>query len=350
MDGHVNRAKQLWENWEGKALLIQNRTGTSDDKSTLKYKYNFLTNGLNRLSINPSEKEKLYIHTIKVVTDKLRKQLYPNPVLRFLHELKSLIVDKPAQQFLFNEQKKDCFENLQKEFKTAGLHQFIGKLNRELDFERQKIDLKSISSLSNYSKLEVKVHLEKVSEGTYRSNGYTAILINENGEKKSALFPAHDNININQAVNILYGRPVYKNQDNVDGTVTQGWVQLGQKEKELDSRNELLSFSPSYSYDLKKVLLETAIKLEFYGISKEAVLKGLEAGNKVAFEIPGKGQHFITANPSERTVNFYDADKKPISLSALKEVINPIKLEKPKELKLIKQKGVNPENQIQVSL
>ncbi|MBB2148943.1 hypothetical protein [Pedobacter gandavensis] len=349
MDGHVNRAKQLWENWEHKASQIQNLTGANDDKSTLEYKYKFLTDGLNRLSVNPSEKEKLYVHTIKIVTDKLRKQLYPNPVLRFLHRLKNLIVEKPAQAFLFKERTKDCLGELQSQFKSVGLQYFTGKLERELDFERQKIDLKSLSNLANNNQLQVKVQLEKVAEGTYRFNGYTATLINENGEKKSALFSQHHNINLNEAVNILQGQPVYKSQENADGTIAKSWFELERREKELDGRYEVLSFSPSHSFDLKKVLLDNAIQLEFYGISKEAVLKGLEAGNKVAFEIPEKGQYFITANPSERTVNFYDAEKKPISLSALKEVINPVKLEKSKPLKLIKQKGVQPENQIQVA-
>jgi len=350
MDLNVNRAKQLWENWEHEASQIQNLTGTMDDKGTLKYKYKFLADGLNRLSVNPSEKEKLYVHTLKTVNSKLRKQLYPNPILRFLHRLENLFLEKPAQKALYKERTKDCIEELQGQLKSLGLQHFTQKLDKELDFERQKIDLKSLSNLANNNQLEVKIHLEKVSEGAYHFNGFTATLINENGEKKSALFSGHQNINIIEAVNILQGRPIYKSQENADGSITKNWFELDRREKDLEGRFELISFLPSHNYDLKKVLLDNAIQMEFYGITKEGVLKGLEAGNEVVFEIPGKGQYFIIANPSERKVDFCDAEKNPIGLSALKEVINPINLEKSQELKLFKQEGLQPENQVQVAL
>lgn len=349
MVDQVNRAKQLWENWEQKASQIQDLTGTMDDKATLKYKYNYLTKGLNRISINPTEKEKLYVHAIKLVTAKLQKQLYPNPVLRFLHRLENVFLEKPAQMYLFAEQKKDCFEELQGQLKSAGLHHFSGKLDKELDFERQKIDLKSLSNLDNSNKLEVNVHLEKVGEGFYRFNGYTTSLIDEHGERKTASFSADKNINLNEAVNILSGRPIFKSQENADGTTNHRWFELERRENDLDNKYELLSFSPSYNYDLKRVLENNAVQLEFYSICKEAVVKGLQAGHKVAFDVPGKGQYFITANPSVQSVNFYDPQMKPISLEALKKVINPGKQQSHNGLKLIKQKDVQQESQIQIN-
>lgn len=349
MDGQVNRAKQLWENWEHKASQIQELTGSNEDKATLQFKYSYLSKGLNRLLIDPREKEKLYVFAIKNVTAKLQKQLYPNPVIRLFHKLKNLFLEKPAQLSLFKEQKKDCLDKLHVQLKSAGLHHFSGNLGRELDFERQKIDLNSLSNLAGENKLDVKVHLEKVSEGSYRFNGYTAAMINENGERKSAFFSAHKDVNLNEAVNILEGRPVYKAHENADGTINHRWLELTRVGKDLDETHELLSFSPSHTFDLKKTLLENAIQLDFYSIAREAVQRGLEAGNKVEFQINGNGRYSIAANPSAKTVDFFDANKKPISLAALKKIIHPVKKETAKELRFIKQKDITQENQIQIN-
>ncbi|WP_316753266.1 hypothetical protein [Pedobacter gandavensis] len=349
MDGQVNRAKQLWENWEHRASQIQELTGSKEDKATLQFKYSYLTKGLNRLSIDPREKEKLYVFAIKNVTAKLQKQLYPNPVIRFFHRLNNLFLEKPAQLFLFKEQKKECLEKLQGQLKSAGLHHFSGNLGRELDFERRKIDLKSLSNLAGDSKLEVKVHLEKVSEGSYRFNGYTASMIDIEGEKKSAFFSAHKNVNLNEAVNILEGRPVYKGHENADGTISHRWLELTYVGKHLEPTHELLSFSPSHTFDLKKTLLENAIQLDFYSIAREAVQRGLEAGNKVEFQINENGRYAVAANPSARTVAFFDIDNKPINLASLKQIIHPAKKETAKELKFIKQKDIQQENHIQIN-
>lgn len=349
MEGKVNRAKQLWENWEHQASQIQELTGSKEDKATLQFKYNYLTKGLNRLSIDPREKEKLYVFAIKNVTAKLQKQLYPNPVLRFLHRLQRLFLEKPAQLFVFKEQKTGCIEKLQSQLKSAGLNHFTENLSRELDFERRKIDLKLLSNLTGENKLEVNVHLEKLSEGSYRFNGYTATMIEKNGEQKSAFFSAHKNVSLNEALNILEGRPVYKGYENADGTVSHRWLALTQVGKNQETTHELLSFSPSHTFDVKTALLESAIQLDFYSIARETVQRGLEAGNRVEFQINGNGRYAVTANPSARTVEFFDANKKPLSLNALKKIIHTVNKEKTKELKFIKQKDINQENQIQIN-
>lgn len=349
MDGNVNRAKQLWENWEHQASQIQELTGSKEDKDILQFKYDYLTKGLNRLSIDPREKEKLYVFAIKNVTAKLQKQLYPNPIIRFLHRLDCLFLKKPAQRVVFKEAKVACMEKLQGQLKSAGLYHFVGNLDRELDFERRKIDLKSLSNLAGGSKLEVKVHLEKVSEGSYRFNGYTASMVDQNGEKKSAFFSAHKNVNLNEAVNILEGRPVYKGFENGDGTVSHRWLELTYVGKDPELTNELLSFSPSHTFNLKKTLLENAIQLDFYGIAREAVQRGLEAGNRVEFQINDIGRYAIAANPSAKTIDFFNADHQLVSPDALKKIIHPEHKEITKDLQFIKQKDITQENQIQIN-
>lgn len=349
MDNQVNRAKLLWDNWEEKASKIQELTGTIDDKQTQKYKYNFLKDGLQRLSVNPSEKEKLYVHAINIVTAKLRKQLYPNPIVRFLHRIKNVLMDKPIHLLLLKEWKKETVNELQGQLKGFGLQYFAGKLEKELDYEREKIDLKSLTNVNGNDKLEVNVHLEKVGETGYQFNGYTATLTKESGEVKSATFSPENNIKLTEALNLLQGRPIFKSMQDNDNTLAKNWVQLEQSAQLEQGRQQLISFSPDYDFDLKKILTEMSIQSEIYRISMDAVRRGIEAGNSVAFEVPGKGKFFISANPSEKSVNFFDAEKKPISFAHFKKIAKPIIQVQNKNMKLVQQKDIESGNQLQVS-
>ncbi|WEK17858.1 MAG: hypothetical protein P0Y49_13725 [Candidatus Pedobacter colombiensis] len=346
MEAHVNRAKVLWENWEKRVSKIRELTGNLDDKQTLKYKYKFLTDGLHRLSVNPSDKEKLYTHAIKVVTAKLRKELYPNPIVRFLHRVQNELVNRPIHLFLLKDWKKESTNYIQEQLKSAGLNHLAGKIEKELDFEREKIHLKSVSNVYGNDKLEVNVHLAKIDEKAYAYKGYTATLTTENGESKSATFFPTDNIKVTEALNLLQGKPIYKSTHHSEPKM---WMQLGQVQNLEEGKLELNKFPPDYDFDLKKILLEHSIKLEVYGISISTVQKGIEEGKSVAFDVPGKAKFYLSANPSEKTINFFNAEKKPITFAHLKKIIKPISKELNKDLKLIKQRNIEPENQLQVT-
>lgn len=347
MDTQVNRAKVLWENWEKRVSKIQTLTGNIDDKQTLKYKYKFLTDGLHRLSVNPSEKEKLYTHAINIVTAKLRKQLYPNPIVRFIHGIQNALINRPIHLLLLKDWKKESVNQIQEQLKSSGLNHYVGKIEKELDFEREKIHLKSISNVNGSDRLEIDIHLKKIDETAYVYNGYTATFITESGESKSAtFFPSH-NINVSEALNLLEGRPIYKCLNNSEPKM---WMNLGQI-KNVDQGNlQLIKYSLDFEYDLKKLLLDHSIKLEVYGISVNAVQKAIESGNKVAFEVPEKGKFYLSANLSENKINFFDAESKPITISDLKKITKPINQVPNKDLKIIKQRrDIEPENQLQVS-
>lgn len=349
MEHQVNRAEELWKNWANQERQIEELGGETDKIKTLKYKYDFLSKGLYRVSVNPTEKEKLLMQAISTVTAKLQKQLYPHPVIRLLHRLKALIIDKPEHLSVFTKGKEGNLKLLKEQFETAGLHHYVGKLENSLDYERPRIELRSVNALKDNGKLELNIDLEKNKFGNYHFNGYTATLITQNGERKTCTFSADSSINLTEAVNLLRGRSVFKAYEHSDGTTLKKWVQLDHRDKDLNGNPEILTFSPKYEYDLKKLLLDSAIKLDFYSISREAVQRGLEAGNKVEFQINGNGRYTVAANPSAKTVDFFDANKKPISLAALKKIIHPVKKETAKDLRFIKQKDITQENQIQIN-
>lgn len=347
MDVKVNRAKQLWENWERQEKQIESLAGVTNDRNSLKYKYNFLSNGLARLSGNPTENEKLFMQAIKTVTAKLQKELYPNPFVRMLHRLKVFIIDKPAHLEQFNRNKSENLQALNGQFKSAGLHHFVDNLQNKLDFESPVVELRSLSGLNNNNKIEVNVNLEKSKLGSYQFNGYDVALTKENGEKISFNFSAESRITLTEAVNLLQGRPVYKSYENADGSHSQRWIQLD-RQQENDLKPQLLIYPPNYDYDLKQVLLESGTQLEFYTVANDSIRRGLEAGNRVEFQVNGNGRYSVTADPSARKVEFFDAERKPISISSLKRIIHPVKQHKNKETNIIQQKEVQQDNQMRI--
>ncbi|RLJ77351.1 hypothetical protein [Pedobacter alluvionis] len=347
MDGKVNRAKQLWENWERQEKQIESLAGISTDRNSLAYKYDFLSKGLSRLSVNPTEDEKLFMQAIKTVTAKLQKQLYPNPLVRMLHRLKVFIVDKPAHLELFNRNKSENLQMLNGQLKSAGLQHFVDNLQNKLDYESSVIELKSLSALNNNNKIEVNVNLEKGKLGSYGFNGYDVALTNENGERTKFTFTADNKITLTEAVNLLQGRPVFKSYENADGSHSQRWIQLD-RQQENSSKPELLVYPPDYNFDLKKVLLDNATQLEFYTVANDSVRRGLEAGNRVELQINGNGRYSVTADPSSGKIEFFDSERKPLSINSLKKIINPVKQHKNKETSIIQQKEVQQDNQMRI--
>jgi len=347
MVGQVNRAKQLWGNWEHQEKQIESLAGMTNDRNSMKYKYDFLSKGLSRLSVNPTENEKLFMQAIKTVTVKLQKQLYPNPLVRMLHRLKVFIVDKPAHLEQFNRNKSENLQALNRQLKSAGLHHFVDNLQNKLDYESPVIELRSLSGLNNNNKIEVNVNLEKSKLGSYAFNGYDIALTKENGEKISYTFAAESKITLTEAVNLLQGRPVYKSYENADGSHAQRWIQLNRQQENV-SKPQLLIYPPNYDYNLKQVLMDMGTQLEFYTVANDSIRRGLEAGNRVEFQINGNGRYSVTADPAARKVEFFDAERKPISIVSLKRIIHPVKQHKNKETNMIQQKEIQQDNQMRI--
>ena len=343
----VNRAKQLWENWEHQEKQIESIAGASNDRNSLKYKYDFLSKGLSRLAVNPTENEKLFMQAIKTVTAKLQIQLYPNPLVRMLHRLKVFIVDKPAHLELFNRNRSENLQTLNAQLKSAGLNHFVDNLQNKLDYESPLIELKSLSALHNNTKIEVNVNLEKSRLGSYGFNGFDVALTDENGQKTPFNFTAESKITLTEAINLLQGRPVYKSYENADGSHSQRWIQLD-RQQENGSKPQLLIYPPDYDYDLKKVLMDSGTQMEFYTVANDSIRRGLEAGNRVEFQINGNGRYSVTADPSSKKVEFFDAEKKPMSISTLKRIIHPVKSHKNKETNIIQQKDAQQDNQMKI--
>jgi hypothetical protein len=323
MEHHVNRAEQLWKNWEEKQKGLESLAGLGSESSRTiqKLKYDFLRQGLYRLSVQPSEKEQLYLHVIRSVTAKLEKQLYPNPVIRALHRLKALVYDKPTHLKKFEKQKAENMEQLTGQLKASGFASFTGKLDNYLDYERANISIPMTTQLNDKNSMDIALKLERDQTGHYRYSQYQASLYRDGAVQHSYTFPAESRITATEAANLLEGRPVSKSYQTADGSISQKWAQLDFRGNE----PKLLEFHADYGYDLKKELMAAANGLGVDGLGKDKIIKDLEAGKLIMMEVPGKGQYYLHANPADRSVSLLDAAKRPAELSELTKEVREAK-------------------------
>lgn len=323
MRQQVNRAEQLWKNWEEKQKGLESLAGlgSEGDRTIRKLKYDFLRQGLYRLSVNPSEQEQLYLHVIRSVTAKLEKQLYPNPVIRALHRLKALLYDKPAHLKKFERQKAENMEQLTGQLRSSGFASFSGKLDSYLDYEQVNVHIPMTTQLNDKGRMDIDLKLERDRTGHYRYTGYTASLYRDGELQRSYTFPAESRITAIEAANLLGGRPVSKSYQTADGDISRKWVQLDFR----GTGPKLMEFHAGYGYDLKKELMAAATGLGVDGLGREKTVRELEAGNLIGVEVPGKGQYYLHANPADRTLSIRDAGKRPVELAGLVKEISEAK-------------------------
>lgn len=334
MKQQVNRAEQLWQNWEEKQKGLESLAGmdSAGGRAIQKLKYDFLRQGLYRLSVRPSENEQLYLHVIRSVTVKLEKQLYPNPIVRALHRLKALVYDKPAHLKKFERQKAENMEQLTRQLKTSGFASFTGKLDNYLDYERANISIPMTTQLNEKGRMDIALKLERDQTGHYRYTEYQAGLYRYGVLQHSYTFPAESKVTAIEAANLLEGRPVSKSYQTADGSMSQKWMQLDFR----GTQPKLMEFHVGYGYDLKKELTTVASGLGVDGLGRDKVIKDLEAGNMVSIEVPGKGRYYLHANPADRTLSIRDAGKRPVELSGLVKEISEAKAAIRSEVKLHK--------------
>lgn len=163
-----------------------------------------------------------------------------------------------------------------------------------------------------------------------------------NGElQQGYTFPAESGITATEAVNLLEGRAVSKSYRAVDSGTERKWVQLDFR----DSTPKLVEYQAEYGYDLKKELTAAANGLGVDGLGRDKVVRELEAGKLLAVEIPGKGRHYLQADPAGRSIRVLDSDKRTVKLSELIEAIRQEKSVAVRpEVKLFKLQGNRQEH------
>jgi uncharacterized protein YcaQ len=205
MEGQSNRAIGLWESWHQKQNMLESVFGSGVAAELDKEKFQFLSAGTARIIPGASADEKLVLAMLKKTTSRLEKQLYPNPVLRVLRRLKSLVYDWPMQAANLKRLKSENIVSLSRELGSIGVNAAKLNLERRLDVESPRLDIAMVSPYGTDHNFEVKLHMEKNHSGAFQLNGYTAVLTDPvNPEQsRSYIFDVALGVNTREAANPL---------------------------------------------------------------------------------------------------------------------------------------------------
>ncbi|WPU97824.1 hypothetical protein SNE26_17490 [Mucilaginibacter sp. cycad4] len=338
MNSHRNRAEELWHNWATKEKQLQELPGLGGEGALVikQQKYDFLRHGLYRLSVNPSEKEVLFAHVIRSVTDKLRKQLYPNPVMRLLHRLKEAVYDKPLHLRRFQQQRAENLDQLKGQLKTAGFASIDGKLEKHLDYETSKVDIHLTRQLNSQNRLDVTLLMERDRVGRYQFSKYEASLSKKGEDARSYVFRADSRITAMEAANLLDGRAVKKSFETADGTSNKAWIQFDFANRNTEGSPKLREFHQDYGYDPQKELLKLSMETGVAGLAEDKIIQNLEGGNILTFHIRDKGPYYLSANPMEKNLHLYDKNKRPLEMTELLQELRQPNVAQVKTISLVK--------------
>jgi len=314
----INRAAELWRNWEDKQQMLQgvfNGDAVAADLS--RQQYDFLTQGMHRINA-PSSDEKMVLELIKRATGKLERKLYPIALIRILHKVKELLYDKPFLSAKMDRVKTNDVFRLKSTLNKMGIAADKLNLPAVLDYQRVAINLKVSSPYGTSGNLELSLHLEKDSSDRYQLDSYTATLKSSSLElqDRSYSFPVSLNVAAKDALNLLEGRAVFK-QD--EGKQSGNWLQLDFKSVDQKGQPVLKSYGSDQGFERKKELAVLAGELNRGELSANGIQKGLEAGKQVMIKPVLGDALFIEANPVERGILLKNEKQQPITLTQLKQ-------------------------------
>ncbi len=336
MNAEVNRAEQLWYNWEERQRQLQGIPGLAGEGAmAIKWQqYDFLRQGLYRIGADPTEKEVLFMKVIGAFTEKLQRQLYPNPLARLLHRLKAIVYDRPMHLRKFSAQREANLTMLKGQLKALGFLAINGRLENYLDYETSRVGIPLTQQLNGETRLDILLKLESDGLGAYRFTQYEATLLRHGEHGRSWQFDAKDGMTVLEAANLLDGRPVRKGVEIADGRSQAKWLQLDFAGK--DERPVLQEFHPGYAYELKDELLKLGMQTAIAGLSKSDTVRSLEAGNVAMIRFGDKGTFYLHANPAGQGLSLFDRDKKPLELAQLLKAARQYNFSQPQIMQVVK--------------
>ncbi|WEK20439.1 MAG: hypothetical protein P0Y49_04715 [Candidatus Pedobacter colombiensis] len=321
MEHKVNRAKALWEHWELREKEL-GKIGEMTDEHAVditRQKYDFLREGVYRLSENPLGHETTYREMIRVICDKMQKQLYPNRILRMLHQLKVAVLDRPSHLKAHLELASDNISKLKKAFESRGLEVFANKLDYYLDFERDKISIPVAGQLDAHRTVTLIQDLQKNGKGQYELMGMDASIYGSADPMYDVSIRIDWEFNLNrvQIGNLLQERAVYLYPDKHSGLPKDQWLQVARGHDYGEFR--LNVYGSEYGYDLISKLDQLAADTGIYRVMAADVIKQLNDGwqVKLSGRHPADQPVFIEASPGTRGIVIRDIDQKVIGVNEM---------------------------------
>lgn len=316
MEHKVNRAKALWEHWELREREL-GKIGEMTDEHAIditRQKYDFLREGLYRLFESPLRHETMYREMIRVICDKMQKQLYPNRALRALHQLQVATVDRPNHLKVHQEMMSSNLSSLKKAFESRGLSVFADKLDYYLDYERDRVSIPVAGQLDAYRTVTLIQDLERNGKGQYELMGVNASVFGSADPMYDISIRIDREFNLNRAQigNLLQERPVYLYPEKHVGLPKEQWLQVGRGQDYGEFRLNL--YGAEYGYDLKAELEKLAAETGIYRLTAADVLSQLREGHQLKLDgrHPADQPVLIEASPGTRGILIRDMDQQVI--------------------------------------
>lgn len=320
----MNRAEQLWYNWEGKQKQLESVQGIEKQELTAiqRYRYDYLRHGLYRLSRKPDQEEKMFLQIIRSVTARIRKRLYPNPFIRAMVGLKEFFYDRPVHIGRFVKEQERSLEQLKEQFKAKEISMPLLTLEKMIETEAEKVKLEFSTQLEGEKTMQLEINIRNAVPGQIMLDGYKMHL-RENGgrERWSCSFTADSDMTVKEAANLLQGRAIKKAFENTEGKIVYKWLQADRAVDNGKGDVKIMEFGENYPFDLKNVLMEFSKEIGVSELATEMVIKTLEVGNQVKFKAKDHGIYYLNVNPWKQSVDVRDGKGSEIDKAALMERI-----------------------------
>lgn len=318
MNGEINRAAELWQHWQLKEKMLLEVFGKGSIADNLnREKYDFLSKGIGRIS-GVSPDEKLVLGLIRRSVSKLEKQLYPHPVMRLLHRLKKLVIDRPLGVVRLRRLKAQNRESIVAAFDRIGLDAQVVNLDKKLEAESQQLDIELLSPYgpNNYS---VKLDLERDVSGRYELSGFAALLKDPlNAENnRSYAFSSEMGINAREAVSLLQGRAVMKYGEAGPDGMGSKWLQLDFDGLGAGGKPVLREINGEHVFNIRQEVAKIAFVFDRPELADIKVVSGLEQGNQVAFRQVSGETVYLEASPLAGKIAIRDERQRMISLESV---------------------------------
>jgi hypothetical protein len=236
----------------------------------------------------------------------------------------------------FQQRRAENLDQLKGQLKTAGFASIDGKLEKYLDYETSKVDIQLTRQLNGQNRLDVTLLMERDQVGGYQFSKYEAMLSKDGEDARSYVFRVDSRITAIEAANLLDGRAVKKSFETADGTLNKEWIQFDFVNRNTDGSPKLKEFHQDYGYDPKKELLKFSIETGVTGLTEDKIIKNLEAGNILTFQVRDKGPYYLSANPMDKSLHLYDKNKKPLEMAGLLKELRQPKVAQMKTISLVK--------------
>lgn len=317
MISHLNRALQMYGNWEEQAKDLRHLEGLKpDNRDILLAKYDYLSKGVYRVEVNASDIEKITLGVLKGVLTKLEKELYPNVLLRLARQLKTRLIDKPSYIHSFLKLRGENLRSVETLLQSKGMGQYFGKLEQYLDFERKEVHIDVSGNLNENTSLKLVAQMHKNENGGYDLQDIVGSLKHE-GEPwkdRTFVFDVDFNVDAVKAANLLMGRAVMNGPNEMNHHSNNQWIQLTslQDGHFMDAR----IFQPEQGFDLKRVLNDFAAQTGFYRVTAADVFVQLVQGQqvKVSGKHPQDEPVLLEASPGTGGLILRDVNQKVIGI------------------------------------